>query len=400
MIVHPRFELRGARRALRCGLILAATAVLTACTDSPKDAGKDAAKGAPPPAMPVTVQKVEPQRIAIAIQAVGQSEGSREVEIRARISGLLEKRLYAEGTMVKAGQTLFTIDRAPYQIAVEQARAALLQERARNELLVSESNRLKPLVEGRAISQREYDEAVSAVKQSDATMAGAKARLTEAELNLSYTSVTAPISGITNRALRSEGSLVPANTDLLTTLTQVDPIWVRFSMAEADFERVRSQWKTAQVRIESQNGTLSAKGGRINFTGSTVDGQLGTVQLRAEFSNRDLTWLPGQFVKVYIEAGEQEAFLVPQVAVMQTEQGRMVWIAQSDGSVAPRPIKTANWIGSHWIVTEGLKAGDHVIVDNLIKLRPGARVAPQTGTAAPQPAAAGGASAPAAKSGG
>jgi len=372
-------------RLLRCSVVLASTIALAACGNQSPDAGKKDAKGAPPP-LRVTVQKAELMRVPIAIQAVGQSEGSREVEIRSRVSGIIEKRLYAEGTVVKAGQTLFVIERAPYQIAVEQARAALSQERARYELLEREAERLKPLVQGKAISQREYDEAASNVKQSNAAIEGAKARLAEAELNLSYTNVTAPISGITSRAVRSEGSLVPANTELLTTLTQVHPIWVRFSMAESDYERIRSHWKNAHVGIESQNGAAAAKNGKVNFAGSTVDSKLGTVQLRAEFPNPDLQWLPGQFVKVQIQAGEQQAFLVPQAAVVQSEQGRLVWIAQPDGTAVTRPIQTANWLGGNWIVTGGLQAGESVIVDNLIKLRPGAKVEPHDAVAASKPA--------------
>ena len=157
---------------------------------------------------------------------------------------------------------------------------------------------------------------MSALKQSSAAIEGAQAKLAEAQLNLSYTSVKAPISGITGRAVRSEGSLVTANTDssLLTTLTQVNPIWVRFSLAEPDFERIRGAEKNAQVKLLNEDETVAASNGRLNFAGSTVDPKLGTVQLRAEFPNPALKWLPGQFVKVQILAGEQEAFLVPQAA--------------------------------------------------------------------------------------
>jgi membrane fusion protein (multidrug efflux system) len=158
---------------------------------------------------------------------------------------------------------------------------------------------------------------------------------------------------------------------------------VRFSLAGADFNRIRRAAKDSRVSIESQDGAFSAKNGRLNFTGSTVDPKLGTVQLRAAFPNPALTWLPGQFVKVRIFAGEQDAFLVPQSAVIQTEQARMVWIAEPDGRAAMRPVQTANWIGADWIVTDGLKAGDAVIVDNLMKLRPGAPVQAQSAAAQP-----------------
>lgn len=328
---------------------------------------------------------MESQRVPISLDAVGQAEGSREVEIRARVSGILEKRLYTEGTPVKAGQTLFVIDRAQYEIAAAQAQAALSQEKARQEQAQRETERLKPLASSRAISQREYEEAISTFRQSSAAIEGYQAKIAETKLNLSYTNVSAPISGIASRAIRSEGSLVAANTDLLTTLTQVNPIWVRFSLAESDFERIRGKSRNVRVNILNRDGSVAAGNGRLNFLGSTVDPKLGTVQLRAEFPNAEMQWLPGQFLKVQILAGEQEAFLVPQAAVAQTEQGYTVWLAES-GKANPRVVKTANWVGSDWIVTSGLKTGDTVIVDNLIKLRPGAAVEPRKTKADATPA--------------
>jgi len=361
------------------------TLALTACGKQEASPGAKGAPGGPPRAMPVTIKRVEPQRLPIVFEAVGQAESSHEVEIRARVTGIVEKRLYAEGAPVRAGAVLFAIDRAPYEIAIALANAALAQERARQEQAQRETGRLKPLASSRAISQREYDDALSTLKQSTAAIEGARARLAEARLNLSYTDVKAPISGIAGRALRSEGSLVTANTEssLLTSLTQVNPIWVRFSLAMSDFERVRGAQKRSQVRLLNDTGSVAANHGRLNFTGFTVDPKLGTVQLRAEFPNPSLKWLPGQFLKVQILAGEQEAFLVPQAAVMQTEQARMVWIAEAGGKATMRPVQTANWIGSDWIVTGGLKPGDAVIVDNLMKLRPGASVQPHARGAAP-----------------
>jgi membrane fusion protein (multidrug efflux system) len=379
--------------ALRRIAIGGAVVLLVACSKQSSDEAQKNATGAPP-ALSVTVQRAELQRVPIALEAVGQTEGSREVEIRSRVSGILEKRLYTEGASVKAGQTLFVIDRAPYKIAVEQAHATLSQERARHEQAQREVDRLKSLAQGKAISQREYDAALSTLKESTAAIEGAQAKLSEAQLNLSYTNVTAPISGITSRAVRSEGSLVPANTDRLTTLTQVNPIWVRFSLAEPDFERIRGNGKSAQVNIVDRDGALAAQGGRLNFSGSGVDPKLGTVPLRAEFRNPDLKWLPGRFVKVQILAGEQNVFLVTQAAVTQTEQARMVWGAGPDGKASMKPVQTANWIGSNWIVTGGLKPGDAVIVDNLMKLRPGAAVQPHAPGAQSQPAGAGGSGAP------
>jgi len=366
-------------------LCATAALLLAACGDGADDAAKKKAAAAAPQAIPVTVQEVSLKRVPIWFEAVGQAEGSREVEVRARVSGILEKRLFVEGAPVKAGAVLFTIDRAPYEIAVAQAKAALSQERARQELAQRESERLKMLAAQRAISQREFEESQSSVKQIGAAIEGAQAKLAEAQLNLSYTTVKAPISGITGRAVRSEGSLVTANTDasLLTTLIQVNPVWVRFSLAEPDFERLRGNEKRAQVKIASQDGSASAQNGRLNFSGSTVDPKIGTVQLRAEFPNPGNRWLPGQFVKVQILAGEQDAFVVPQAATLQTEQTRAVWVVEADGKAAMRPIQTAGWIGGDWIVTGGLKAGETIVVDNLIKMRPGVTVQPRQADAPP-----------------
>lgn len=367
------------------GAALAGALALAACGKGNGNAPAAAPATVAAQAVPVTVRKVEPQRVPIVLDAVGQAEGSREVEIRARVAGILERRHYAEGATVKAGETLFAIERAPFELAVAQARAALAQEVAKQEEAQREAERLQPLAESKAISRREYDQAASAVKTSAAAIAGAKAKLAEAELNLSYTNVKAPIAGISGRALRSEGSLVAGSQDLLTTISQVNPIWVRFSLAEQDFERIRANAAASEVRIVQDDGTVLARNGKLNFTGSTIDPKLGTVQLRAEFPNPGERWLPGRYLKVQVAAGMQEAFLVPQSAVVQSEQARSVWLVGPGNKAQSRAVKTANWLGGDWIVTGGLAAGDVVITDNLMRLRPGTDVQPRDAAA---PAAA------------
>ena len=368
-------------RHLSTLLAVVATLGLCACGDK-EAASKQAQAG---PALPVTVVRVEQTRVPLSFDAVGQTEGSREIEIRARVSGILEKRSYNEGERVKPGTVLFRIDPTAYEIALREARANLAQEQARQEQARIDAHRLRELAEQRAIGQREYEQALSTFKQSNATVAAAQARVSDAQLNLSYTNVTAPIGGITGRALRSEGSLVTANTEsaLLTTVTQVDPIWVSFSISDVEYERIRGTQKNAQVRLLNKDGSVAAANGRLNFASSTVDRSLGTVQMRAEFSNNGQGWLPGQYVKVQILAGEQQAFLVPQVAVMQNEQGRAVWVVGPDNKVAPRPIQTANWIGADWVVTGGLQSGEQVVIDNMMKLKPGAPVQPHAPGAPP-----------------
>ena len=341
---------------------------------------RDGANAAPAPAsnaVAVMVKKMAFEKVPLSIDAVGRAEGSREVEIRARVTGILEKRLYEEGTPTSGGATLFQIDPAPYELEVQQARATLQQEKARKELAEQEASRLAPLVQTRAVSQREADTAQSNVRTSAAAIAVAEARLKEAELNLSYTRVVAPIGGVTGRSLRSEGSLVTANTDsaLLTTVTRVDPVWVRFSLAEPDFDRIRNTHKQASVQLLANDGSVVSDKGRLNFAASSIDNKTGAVELRAEFPNPDLRWLPGQFVKVRVLAGEQTAMRVPQAAVQQNEQSRIVMVV-TEGKATPRPVKTSSWIGSDMVITGGLKEGDQVIVDNLVKVRPGTAVQP------------------------
>jgi membrane fusion protein (multidrug efflux system) len=305
----------------------------------------------------------------------------------------VQKRLYQEGDTVRADAQLFQIDRAPFEIALTQARAALEQERAKNEQSRRESARLKQLAAEKAISQKEYDDATSNLKQSDATLMSAEAKVREAELNLSYTAVSAPIAGVTGRAQRSEGSLVTAGTDsaLLTTISQTDPIWVRFSFSEPEYAQLRGAPKKAEVRLLRPDQSVLAANGRLNFTASTVDARLGTVQLRAEFANPGLALLPGQFARAQVLAGEREAFLVPQTAVLQNDQGRFVWTAGADGKAAAKPVETANWSGKDWVILKGLADGDKVIVDNLLRIRPGmavqAKPAPDAKTPGSAPAA-------------
>lgn len=360
-------------------LICLLCAFAAACSEGDaKQKKEDDAKAAP--ALPVSVVEVAPREVPVVFEAVGRTEGSREVQVRARVSGILEKQLYTEGDSVKAGAVLFQIERAPFEIELQQARGALAQEVAKEDLARQDYERLKGLADRRAISQKEADQASSAYEQERAAVQVARARVRQAELNLSYTTVTAPIGGITGRAQQSIGSLVaPTNdTAMLTTLTRGDPLWVRFSLAEPEYARVRSgEGKDAQVALELADGSAYKEPAKLNFSGSTVDANTGTVQMRAEVPNPRLELLPGQFVRVRITAGSERAITVPQPAVLQNEGGRFVWVVGQDGKAVQRSIKAGNWIGKDWVVLEGLKGGDSVIIDNLARLRPGTTVAPK-----------------------
>jgi len=310
--------------------------------------------------------------------------------VRARVSGILEKWLFREGEPVKAGQMLFRIERAPFEIALAQAKARLAEAQAVEEQTAREAQRLTGLVDEKAISQKEFDDARSASAVARAAVKSAEAAVREAELNLSYTQVSAPVAGVTGRAHRSEGSLVNTGSDsLLTTIAQINPIWVRFSLSDNDLAGVpggRAAVRSfREVELQLPDGSILPQRGRINFSASRIDPALGTLEMRAEFANADAVVLPGQFVRARVIAGERDnVFLVPQAAVTQTESGPVVMLANAEGKVEPRPIKLGQWQGKDWVVTGGLQAGDRVIVDNLIKLRPGAPVAPRAaGEAAP-----------------
>jgi len=382
-----------ARQCARFAAPFLIAIVLAACGD---DQPNEQAGG------PVSVAtlKVATKPLPLTIETVGRAEGSKAVEVRARVSGILEKQVYSEGAKVKAGDLLFQIEASPFEIALAHARAALAEQEARSMQAKRNAERLAGLARANAVSQRSADDAQSELEGSQAALLAAQANVREAELNLSYTKVVAPISGITGRAEHSEGSLLMAGTEssLLTTLTQADPMWVRFALSENEYGALRAaagKPDTLAVSLLGKDGSPRADRGKMNFSASTIDENLGTVQLRAEFSNAQLAVLPGEYVRVRVEGGARDAITVPQKAVLQNANGPFVWIVSNEGQAQQRAVKTGSWIGSDWQINEGLQQGDTIIVDNLLKLKPGQPVQAKTmeATAAPERANAGAASA-------
>jgi len=371
-------------------VILMAITLLAVSACGKKDDAANA--GGAMPAMPVSVVTLQPTTVPVSAEAVAQTEGAKEVEIRPRVGGILLKKLFEEGAPIKAGQTMFLIDPVPFQIALSNAKAQLAQQKARLDQTQREAQRLQVLVATQSISQREADNATSDNALARAGLAQFEAAVREAELNLSYTNVTSPISGVAGRFELSEGALVNANTSLLTKVSQITPIWVRFSLSDNELAQLGGPLTQANVKnvgLILPNGEEYTKKGQLNFAASSIDPQLGTQQLRAEFKNEDKRLLPGQFVRVRVVTGHKDGvFVVPQTAVIANDQGKFVYVANDKNEAVLTPIVPGNWVGKDWVILSGLNAGDKVIVDNIIKIRPGASVAPHPAGEPPAPAPA------------
>ena len=362
--------------------VMAATilATLTACEKSQSNQPSGAM---PPPEVSVVV--AQPRDLPANFEYVAQIAGVREVEVRPRVSGILERWNYREGAKVAAGQSLFTIDSAPYRAALARAEAQLASAEASLAQSSRDAVRLKPLFEAKAVSQKDYDDAASSAQVASANVKAAQAAVTEARLNLSYTRVEAPISGITSRALQSEGSLVQAQQSLLTTISQIDPIHVIFSFTETEhlkFTRAVEEGRLIlpkggkfDVKLKLADGSEYAGAGKVDFTDVRVDPNTGTIEARAVIANSQGLLRPGQFARVALAGGMRPgAIAIPQRAVLEGPGTKIVLTVNAQGIVEPRPVQVGDWSGEDWIILDGLKAGDQVIVDGIVKARPGSPV--------------------------
>lgn len=365
-----------------------------------KPDGKEPASGqggmAPKPPPEVTVVTVRPQTVPVTMEYNGQITGVRDIEVRARVTGILLKRNFLEGAPISAGSSMFTIDPEPFQVALARAEADLVSAEARWAKAKRDVARLKQLIEEQVIPQRDYDDALFAEQSAAADVESIKTRVAESRLNLSYTRVEAPISGIAGRIQVTEGSLISGPDVRLTTVTQIDPIYVSFGLS--DNERLQLNGDAAAGRlalpkngmfnviVKLADGSTYARQGKMNFSDIRISTATGTSEARAELLNPKGTLRPGQFVRVtLIGAQRLNAILVPQRAVLEEPQGKFVYVANSENKAENRPVEAGEWIGNSWMIRKGLQAGERVIVDGVVKVNPGVTVKVVDGNASDAP---------------
>lgn len=388
------------RRSLPYLLALAAALPLAGCGKGDATPGPGAGGGGPPPA-PVTVQPVKTADVPVVFEYVGQLAGAREVEVRSRVTGLLEKRHFTQGSVVRKGQLLFTLDAAPFRAALAKADAAVASSEARLNQATRTLERTKSLGELKMITQREIDDAIAAEGVARADVASAKAARQEAALNLSYTRIESPIAGVVGRAEVSEGTLVTGPTMLLASLTQSDTLKVRFAIADTDQLRWRTDVGAGQLKLPARDafdvqivladGSVAPQRGKLLFSDARVSGTTGAIEAEAELPNPTGALKPGQFVRVRLTGATRPAAVkVPTRAVLEGPQGKYVYLA-ADGKAVPRPVTVGDQLADGWIITGGLKDGDPLIVDGMARIFfPGAPVqlaAAPAAASAPAPAA-------------
>jgi len=368
-------------------LTLCIALLLAACGQSAPPAGPGGAGGMPPPAE-VGVVTVSPGDVGLVTELPGRLEASRVAQVRARAAGILQKRLFTEGSDVRAGQALFAIDAAPYEAALASAQASVAKAEANLMQTTAQAERFKPLIEAKAISQQEFVNAQAAQKLAEADLAVARAAVKTASINVGYAHITAPIAGRIGRALVTEGALVgQGEATQLAVIQQINPLYVNFTQSALDVMKLRQALDAGQlkragsqgasVRLVLEDGSEYAKPGKLLFSDLTVDTTSGQITLRAEVPNPTGTLLPGLFVRVRLEQAQaSNAITLPQQAVTRSPQGDTVMVVGADGKVAPRPVTVGGQQRGQWVILSGLQAGEQVMVDGFQKLRPGAPVKP------------------------
>jgi membrane fusion protein, multidrug efflux system len=385
---------------LICLAALVPAALLGGC-------GGKQAPSAGPAAAEVTTVAVQSRDVPYLYEFVGQTESSQQVEIRARVEGFLEKRMYTEGAPVKTGQVMFMMDRKPFEAALAAAQGELAQQKAR--LITARANldRVRPLVADDALAKKELDDAQGTEQAAAAAVESAQAKVVNAKLNLGYTTISAPVAGLSSFAKVQDGAYVNAQNSLLTYVAKMDPMRVNFSVSENETLRLRSDISKGRLKpskdekylvdVVLADGTTYPTQGRVTFTDAAFSDQTGTFLIRAELPNPQGTLRPGQFVRVKVHGFTRtNAIIVPQVAVQEGPRGTYVWTVGPDGKAAQRTVEAGNWMGDNWMVDSGLKNGDHVIVGGFMRLAPGVPVK-EAVAEAPNTAVVGAPAAPASK---
>lgn len=353
-------------------------------------------KPAPPPPPPadVVAVKVEPKTVPEAVQFVAQVESSHQVEILPRVSGFLDKITYKEGDFVKAGQIMFRIDPKPFQAAVAAAQGEVANREAQLWTAKANLDRVKPLAALDAASKSDLDNAIGDVQSAEAALASARANLDKAQLDLSYTTIHAPVNGVAGEAFFREGTYLNAGSSgRLSYVAKLNPIWVTFSLSQnqmmqrqqeiAAGQLVRPANFNYQIDVELSDGSRYPYPGKLNFVSPTFNQETGTFLIRTELANPDGALRPGMFVKATVKGDTRpNSIVVPQKAVQQTDNGHVVFLATPDGKAEVRPVIVGNWVDNDWVIKQGLKAGEQVITDGFQRLKPGA---PVKVSAAPQP---------------
>lgn len=353
-----------------------------------KNAAALAPGGGTPPPPEVSVVTIALERIVMTTELPGRLEATRVAQVRARVPGIVLKRVFREGSEVKAGDVLFLIDPGPFQATYNSARAALAKAEANLAQASLKVQRYRPLVDTNAISKQEFDDALTSQKQAEADVASAKAAQETARLNLGYATVNAPISGRIGRAQVTEGALVgQGEATPLAMIQQLDPIYVNLTQSSSELLQLQRAMASGQLKsvgkdqakatLLTDDGRPYPQSGKLLFSDVAVDESSGAVALRAEFPNPDRMLLPGMYVRARLEqAVSENAITVPQQAVLRDPSGASVLLVGADGKVTPQQVKADTTQGNSWIVSEGLKPGDRVIVEGFQKVKPGATVKP------------------------
>jgi len=363
------------RPVLLC--VLSGLALLAAC-------GKEAPK-LPPPPLEVSIITVQPRDIDISREYIAQTQSSQAVNIQARVSGWLDKRVYTEGAVVKAGQVLFRMDPKPFQAQLDAANAALQRNQAALTVAKQNLDRTKPLAQKNALSQKDLDDAQGQYEQAAAAVEQSKAQVTSAQLDLSYTVISSPVNGVSSYAAVADGTYLSPQNAQLTTVSVLTPMWVNFSLSENEYLRLQNDIRDGRLRLPKDmnltvevvqpDGSLFPFTGKITFADPNYNAQTGTFLIRATVDNPKGVLRPNQYVRARLRgAVRPNGILVPQRAVQQGAKGHFAWVLNQDGKAELRPLEVGDWFGDGWFVNEGLAPGDRLVVDGGQRLSPGASV--------------------------